>query len=269
MEGSDDVDKKPANGLGGEQEQDDKYRAPALDKGLDILEILAEQSGSMTRTEIVREMGLSPSQIFRMLERLVARGYVARSEGGDRYSLTMKMFLLANRHPPTRRLIAQAQPLMDNFAQETGQACHLVVPEAGNGLIVAQASPKGHWEFRARVGGELDLYTTGSGLTLIAFQRPERRVQALEHWGCKQPEQHLAAIGAHLEDVRAAGFRLGPSGYLVGVTDISAPICDPGGEAFAVLTCAFIEHPADRDSEARSKTLAKLLQLSAELSCSH
>ena len=48
--------------------------------------------------ELVRAMDRSPSEIYRMLERLVARGYVARVEGGDRYALSMKLFLLAHRH---------------------------------------------------------------------------------------------------------------------------------------------------------------------------
>jgi len=58
-----------------------RYRAPALDKGLDILEILAAQSEGMTRAELVRTMGRGPSEIYRMLERLVARGYVRRVTG--------------------------------------------------------------------------------------------------------------------------------------------------------------------------------------------
>lgn len=262
----------------GENRQDDdgeedgagnagRYRAPALDKGLDILEILADQSGGLTRTEIVRQMGLSPSQIFRMLERLVARGYVARLEGGDRYALTMKLFLIANRYPPLRRLVAQAQPLMDEFARETGQSCHLVVPGAGTGVIVAQASPIGHWEFRARIGGQLDLFTTGSGLALIAFQRPQRRAEALALWGVPQAEERLRAISADLDAIGRAGYRVGPSSYLVGVTDLSAPIRDPGGDAVAVLTCAYIEHPGDTGSETRDRALSRLRSLAADLSC--
>ena len=241
-----------------------RYRAPALDKGLDILEILAEQRGGLTRTEIVREMGLSASQIFRMLERLVARGYVARIDGGDRYALTMKLFLLSNRYPPLRRLLAQVQPLMDDFARETGQACHLVVQEAGSGVIVAQASPMGHWEFRARIGGQIDLFTTGSGLTLLAFQHPERRAETLGYWGIGQAEARLAEIADHLDVVRAAGYRAGPSTWLVGVTDLSVPILDPGGDAIAVLTCAYIGHPGG--NEPMERALARLRELSAQIS---
>ena len=52
---------------------EDRYRAPALDKGLDILELLASQAHGLTRAEIVKEMDRSASEIYRMLERLVAR----------------------------------------------------------------------------------------------------------------------------------------------------------------------------------------------------
>ena len=84
----------------------DRYRAPALDKGLDILELLANQSEGLTRAEIVKAMGRSPSEIYRMLERLVARKFVTRMARGDRYAPTMKLFVLAMGQPPLRRLLA-------------------------------------------------------------------------------------------------------------------------------------------------------------------
>lgn len=249
-----------------ENETEGRYRAPALDKGLDILEILATQPGGLTRTDLVAEMGRSPSEIYRMLERLVARGYVARLAGGDRYALTMKMFLLANRHPPLRRMVAQAQPLMDALAHETRQCCHLVMPEHGAGIVVAQASPPGHWEFRVRIGAALDLFTTGSGVTLLAFQRPDRLPQTLAQWGLVPPEARLAALGPEVAGIRSEGYREAPSGQVVGVIDLSAPVLGPDGDAAAVLTCAYVGHPGDDSSADRAATLAKLRAVAAQLS---
>lgn len=244
----------------------ERYRAPALDKGLDILEILAEQARGLTRAEIVKEMGLSPSQIYRMLERLVARGYVARTEGGDRYALTMKLFLVATRHPPLRRLIAQAQPLMDRFAAELRQSCHLVVPEQGTGIVVAQASPRGHWEFRARLGGQVDLFTTGSGLALLAFQSPADITERLGEWGVPDAPERLARVVGQLESLRRQGCRVEPSRQLVGVTDISVPVIGHGQDAIAVLTCAYIQHPDEDDGTMRDQALSALKAVAAELS---
>lgn len=87
---------------------EDRYRAPALDKGLDILELLAAQPQGLTRAEIIKEIERSASEIYRMLERLVARQYVMRTQEGDRYALSLKLFALAHMHPPMQRLINQA-----------------------------------------------------------------------------------------------------------------------------------------------------------------
>lgn len=243
----------------------DRYRAPALDKGLDILEVLSDQPHGLTRAEIVKELGLGPSQIYRMLERLVARGYVARI-AGDRYALTMKIFLLATRHPPLRRLMAQAQPLMDEFARDMRQSCHLVVPEQGAAVVVAQASPPGHWEFRARVGGQLDLFATGSGLTLLAFQHPDRIQETMGLWGVRNAPKKLKDVAGELEVVRKAAIRIAPSGQMVGVTDISVPVLAPSGDAAGVLTCAYIEHPEELGTDVRSKAIERLVRVAAELS---
>lgn len=247
-------------------EKADRYRAPALDKGLDILELLSNEPKGLTRGEIVKAMGRSPSEIYRMLERLVARDYVARSAEGDRYELTMKLFMLAHRHPPVRRLVAQAMPLMDEFARKSRQSCHLVVPEPGSAIIVAQASPLDVWEFRVRVGVQLDLLKTGSGQTLLAFQNPVRREETLALWRSSEHAARLEAIEPELAKVRAQGYRIGPSQQLEGVEDISVPIRDPHGEAVAVLTCAFthrLDLPGGRD---HADALQSLLELGAKLS---
>lgn len=245
---------------------DSRYRAPALDKGLDILEILAAESEGMTRAELVRAMGRGPSEIYRMLERLVARGYVSRSDRGDRYILSMKLFLLAHRHPPLRRLTAAAQPLMDDFARETGQSCHLVVPERGRGIVVAHATPEATWEFRVRIGAELSLVDTGSGLTLLAFQPGGTGAALPQRLGLSGPDaERLQEIDPHLAAIRAAGRREGPSAQLHGVTDLSAPVFGPDGDAIAVLTCAFIHHPGETD-DSRTLATTKLSAVTARLS---
>ncbi len=218
-----------------------RYRAPALDKGLDILELLAGEASGLTRSEIVRAMGRSQSEIYRMLERLVARGYVQRSAEGDRYALSMKLFLLGSAHPPVRRLVAQAQPLIDNFVRATLQSVHLVVNEGPVAIVVAQASQPGNWEFRLRVGAQLDMVETGSGQTLLAFQDAQSRANILET-ARATPDRVEKLSQTHLDDIRARGHRIAPSLQLVGVTDISVPVLGPDGNAFAVLTCPHVEH---------------------------
>jgi DNA-binding IclR family transcriptional regulator len=246
----------------------DKYRAPALDKGLDILELLAEQPAGLTRAEIVKAMGRGPSEIYRMLERLVARHYVTRSPEGDRYALSLKLFILGHRHPPVQRLVTRALPLMDRFAKGAEQACHLGVYDRGNLIVVAQANGPNNWGMSIRVGVRVNLRDTGSGHVLLAFQPPERRAQMLaEHEVLEgevaMPESELQRL---LDEVRTKGYWQGDSRQCFGVTDISMPILGPKGEAIAALTCPFIQR-IDRHVGASVDEARELLkQVASELS---
>ncbi|RQS68449.1 IclR family transcriptional regulator [Burkholderia sp. Bp8963] len=230
------------NDAQGDQAGIDRYRAPALDKGLDILELLAEQKEGLTRTEITKELGRNASEIYRMLERLVARRYVMRSTGGDRYTLSLKLFALAHRHPPMNRLVGEALPQMQRFADAAEQSCHLTVYDRGNLLVIAQVDGPGPWGVSVRLGSRVGLVDTASGRVMLSFQPSDQRAHMLsEHRKVKGEaplnEQELAHA---CQSIRQTGFLRQDSRQAYGVTDLSAPILGPSGHAIAVLTCPFM-----------------------------
>ena len=57
------------------------YPVPALEKGLDLLEYVSGREAPETLGEIARGLGRSPGEIFRMLNCLERRGYLAREDG--------------------------------------------------------------------------------------------------------------------------------------------------------------------------------------------
>ena len=221
---------------------DDRYRAPALDKGLDILELLARQPQGLTRAEIVKEMDRSASEIYRMLERLVARQYVLRSSSGDRYSLSLKLFALAHIHPPLNRLVTQALPIMDEFASKAEQSCHMGVHDRGNVLITAQVNGPGPWGMSTRLGARVGLLDTASGRALIAFAEPEQARQMLAQHTALDGEVPISPdeLARALQNVRDLGYVEGDSLQSFGVVDISCPILGPDNTALATLTCPYI-----------------------------
>jgi DNA-binding IclR family transcriptional regulator len=243
-------------------DQNDRYRAPALDKGLDILELLAEQPHGLTRGEIVKAMGRSPSEIYRMLERLVARHFVTRSQQGDRYALSLKLFVLGHRHPPVERLVAQAVPAMDAFAKAAEQSCHLGLYDRGNIVVVAQVNGPGNWGLTIRVGVRVSLMDTGSGHVMLAFQSEPRRAEMLAEHEVLDGEVPIptARLQTIFGRIRKLGYWQGASQQAFGVTDISMPVLDPHGHALAVLTCPSIRR-IDRhvgvDLDATRELLAK------------
>ena len=77
------------------------YSAPALEKGLDILELLAKKRVPMTMPQISAELDRSKSEIYRMVAVLEDRGYLTRDESSEQFSITTRLFDLGmtSSHP--------------------------------------------------------------------------------------------------------------------------------------------------------------------------
>ncbi|WP_377291682.1 IclR family transcriptional regulator [Rhizobium sp. SG2393] len=219
----------------------DRYRAPALDKGLDILELLAEEEAGLTQAEIAKRLDRGASEFYRMLDRLVKRGYVSRMDG-DRFALSLKLFGLAQRHAPIRRLTSFAVPVMRDLAEATRQANQLVVFDRGNPVVVAQQEAPGYWGISIRVGSRIGLFDTGSGHVLLAFRsQRERERMIAEHLGNRAHGWGIdASFFDRLEAVRAEGHERMPSAQTAGVTNLSTPVLGADGKAIAALTIPYL-----------------------------
>ena len=219
--------------------EEDRYRAPALDKGLDMLELLAEIDGGLTQAEIAKSLGRTPNELYRMLDRLQRRGYVTRIDG-DRFALTLKMFGLAQLHAPTRRLVSYATPLMRDLAGRTRQAVHLAVFDRGQVVVVAQQEAPTYWGISIRVGSHIGLFDTGSGHILLAFNTPERREMMLTENRAEAGRTVPRALAERFNRIREQGYESMPSAQTAGVFNLSAPILAGDGNAIAALTVPYI-----------------------------
>src|SRR5580704_9846161 len=90
------------------------YSAPALEKGLDILELLCRVEVPLAQKDIAQQLGRTVGELYRMVACLVDRGYVANVD--DKYIVTTKLFELAHLNPPTHRLLTEAVPIMQRLS---------------------------------------------------------------------------------------------------------------------------------------------------------
>ncbi len=222
------------------EDDSEKYRAPALDKGLDILELLASTDGGLTQVEIAKAIGKSPNEFYRMLDRLVRRGYVQRQDG-DRFFLTLKLFGLAHFHAPLRRLVSFAAPVMRDFSNQARQACHLAVYDRGVVAVIAQQDSSTYWALSIRVGAQMSLFNTGSGHVLLAFQTDaQREIMIAEQLRGGDETSVPDGLLERLEQIRTNGFESMNSLQTAGIRNISAPVLTLDGTALAAITCPYI-----------------------------
>ena len=246
--------------------EDERYRAPALDKGLDILELLASTDESFSQAEIAKALARTPNEIYRMLDRLVRRGYVVRS-AGDRYELSLKLFALSHQHAPMRRLVSQAVPIMRRFARAAGQSCHLAVYDRGGVTVVAQIDSPFYWGLSIRVGARVGIFNTGSGHALLAFCSPrERAFMLAEHENLQDGAVAPKDLEARLAEIRRRGCEVMPSQQTEGVHNLSVPVLGPDGSAIAAFTCPYVKRLGKAERLSMKQVLEVLRESGRELS---
>lgn len=216
------------------------YATPALEKGLDILELLAHERTGLTKTEIARSLQRTVSEIFRMLVCLQQRGYIVETER-DSYVLSLRLFQLVQEHPPTERLLAEALPRMHSLAEKLHQSCHLGVLDAGRVVILAQTNAPVSVGLYVKAGSTVDLMEAATGQVILAHLDKEHRQRVLSEWQKETGEKIPADLSGHLERIRRRGYEKRSSYQIKGVTNISTPIMGEGNRAVAALTVPFIE----------------------------
>jgi DNA-binding IclR family transcriptional regulator len=193
------------------------YSAPALEKGLDIVELLANELGGLSLTEIAQKLDRSVGQIFRMLFVLEQRGYLVIDPGTENYKLSFRLF-------------------------ELHQSLHLAVFYRGRCMVMVQEASPGPTGFNVRLGADIQVVKSCSGHVLLAFADDDARERMLSEVPAAErrlvTKKELKTIIAR---VREDGYECMDSAITYGVKDVGCPVFDFDDQVVAALTCPFLD----------------------------
>ena len=257
------------------------YSAPALDKGLDILELLAVSSTGLTQAEIAEHLNKSVNEIYRMLNTLKVRNYLEFDSSTDSYKLSYKLLNLSASFNPTKTLLQKANPIMREITTLIGQSIHLSIYTAGKLLVIAQNDSGSKFNYHVTVGSTFDLLETSSGRVILTFQSEKERQRRLlrrktflsfekksnlPKVKIKELEKKYSKQTIHR--IKKDGCEIVKSLQISGITNISFPIFDYSGYAIAALTSPFLNrlHGNKVNINKASSIMAKYsIKLSSEL----
>lgn len=242
------------------------YPAPALEKGLEIIELLAAAGEPLSTRAIADKLGRSKGEIFRMLCVLMDRGYLDRDPVSEELTLSHRLFDLGIRTPRARRLMEIAVPAMEQLSEVIAQSVHLVVLSEGQTVVVANASGPGDISLTLKLGYRRPAFYATSGEVILAFQAPLARQRSFDMAGIAT-EREQAIISTRLDETAARGYLMADSHDVPGITDISAPIIDRQQRCVASLVVTYLNRLTEkpRHSDALAKLLVTCDAISAEL----
>ena len=216
-----------------------KYTVPALDKALDVIELLSESTVSMSQAEISRALDRKASEIFRTLAALESRGYIRRTQAG-RYRLTLKLFELGRMHSPYEELFRVALPIMRKLSEELKETCHLTTLRDGEIVVLAQHESPTSVRLSVEVGSRHSPITTTSGRIILSAMDEEERTGFLKDYTdfSSQSDDAKEAFLKRVRDIERRGYEIVDGERFVGGLDIGVLVGMPGSTIKAAIIVA-------------------------------
>lgn len=205
-----------------------------------ILEYLSAAPGDgEPLRKVAQAAGLAPSSTHRMLQALLASGYVVQEEATGHYRLGIRVFQFASRYLAHVGIVG----LMDGYLKElcavTGRHVTAYVREAASVVCVAIQTPTPN-RFFVNLGGLLPLHASAGAKALIHhLDHADLRMMLATAVESSFTDKTLRTVDDVLDDLKAGEAR----GYWEcieeledGVCAISSPIKNLEGKPVVSVT---------------------------------
>ncbi|MFS1422825.1 IclR family transcriptional regulator [Shewanella sp. 10N.286.48.B5] len=216
-----------------------KYSAPALEKGLDILELLSKDLTPLSVTTIAEKLSRSNAEIYRMILVLEQRNYIEKDIESEGYKVTRKLLQLGTEQEPIKDILEFSQPIMRQLAEKTAMSCHIAVQSQEQIVVISRVETPSNLSYSVRVGYRRPIVYAASGRILFTYQNASKKEQMLTMLRQHHEEKDINSFLTECKKVAKQGCLSAPSAFVTGVTDLSCPILD-GENAVASLSVPFI-----------------------------
>ncbi|MFL9926601.1 IclR family transcriptional regulator [Herbaspirillum lusitanum] len=222
-----------------EEETQEKYLVPGLERGLRLLCEFSRQDKTLSAPELARRLDVPRSTVFRLLATLERMGFVERTDGGRDYRLGMSVLRLGFEYLASLELTEIGRPLLERLRDDIGYSCNLVVRDGRSIVYVAKSVTQTAFASHVNVGTRLPAHATVLGRVLLEdLSLPELRVL--------YPEEHLEVFSSNtpktvvelfdmVQKDKERGYVLQEGFFETSISTIAAPVRDHSGNVVAAM----------------------------------
>ncbi len=179
----------------------------SVGRAFDLLEIVIA-AGEANLTTAAAAAGLTPTTALRHLRALESRGYLRRDTDNNYAAgpTVLRLAAATRDDGPLARLVAAAQPVLDELTAATGESSYLAVSDGDQAIYLATCESTRSIRHVGWVGKTVPLAGTAVGEALAGTDGPRTRAGSVE------PDIAAVARAVHDGDrVVAALSVIGPS----------------------------------------------------------
>lgn len=247
---------------------DDKNMVKSVAKAFAVLQSFGPDAAELVIADVARAANVDNATAFRMLNTLVALGYVEKVDNSRRFRLTFKCLELGFNAIARSDIRALGRPLLRSLVGERFEAASIGVLD-GHEVIYVERIQAGLQRLAVdvRVGNRVPAFSSALGRAILAHLplADERAIleahppQQLTRYTVTDVEQILNEVAK----VRRNGFAVSDQETVTGLRVLAAPITDIDGIPIAAMSVAapafnhsledFIEEAAQVTCEAAKK----------------
>ncbi|CCN38612.1 hypothetical protein VIBNISFn27_p10019 [Vibrio nigripulchritudo SFn27] len=239
-----------------------KYSVPALDKALDMIELLARSREGASLTEISKKLDRPVATLYRVAQVLEQRGYIYSEGPKSAYRLSLKMYQVVTQHYPVQSIIDAASSEIRALAHEVMQSCHLAVLNKDDIMIVYQQDPPMAIHYSVAIGSSFPAITTSSGAVILAHSSVDVQLKFYDQLHTESEKRELKE---RLDNIVKNGYELLESPMVIGITNISAPIFDHSSSVVGAITVPYLPQKYTQGPSVEL-TLDKLKKMANQIS---
>jgi IclR family transcriptional regulator, acetate operon repressor len=243
----------------------------AIDRSISMIEVLAAEAEPIDLSEIAARVGLPTSAAHRTIVTLMKRGWVVQDQATQKYSLSLRMGMLAFRNLDARFVPDVAHAVLRKLADKTQEYCRLAVIDDGKLTWISRAQgARQGLRYDPDMGTELILHATANGKAWLSTM-PEAEAMRLvfaEGFGTRtnMGPKYVTDIDTfrqQLAQARAQGYATVVDEAEMGTSAIAVPFYCHGGEGAKVAGTISVAGPSLRIKPSRFAELSQDLHEAA------
>lgn len=220
-----------------------KYPVQALEKALEIIDILAQQDTDegLGISELNDKLDLGKSTIHRLLDTLVAYQYVERLENNN-YRLGWGLFQIGSSIPRQRKIEKIELKALKDLSNKFKETVNLGVRDGSDVIVAAKIDPETNSRLKvdSHVGEREPFNATALGKVLFSELSEEEVRNTLKGMEFRQfTPKTITNIDDYLKEIKKVkeqGYALDDEEFYTGLTCVAMPIRGHEGNIVAALS---------------------------------
>ncbi len=244
-------------------------KAPALERGLKILELLAEDGSEMGLKSIAQKLDIPVPSLWRLLGVLRENGYVLFDPDRKTYRPGFKFLYLGNAVLNRMGFRSQARGYLKRLVKLTGETAELSARIKDQLILIEQVEGPEAVRLFSRVGSAYPYFhATAPGKVYLAHIDKAKLTRVMTRMGLPKITEHTVTrmdiLLDQLKRIANQGFASDTEEMREGVCRIASPVYDKTGK---VVACLGIAAPAYRISGQDYERIGNIIKgLAQELS---